>query len=240
MSHLKRDTRPTDRERLFAKLARRIGRGLDAIYHGTRAPQEVLRSGKLKPDGNGSSNGAISFSRSPEVAAHFALLLGDWTTRWSPAVLVLDRSSLIRNYRLDPWRYDEVDDEQEEVCWGRTINLRKHLLGVVTESDVDKVLGPRKHSFYPKGFLNWPQAKRSAFFRGEFEGEKLVRAGRARVRDTIIRERKQLSMQNARSPAAPAARSVPRATTLPKARRRNARPKSTVGREAKKARKVKR
>jgi hypothetical protein len=204
MSHLKRDTRLSDRERVFAKLARRIGRGLDAIYHGTRVPTEVLRSGKLKPDGNEAiSGGAISFSRSPEVAAYFALLLGDGSVRWSPAVLVLDRSSLVRTYRLDPWRDGEdVDDEQEEVCWGRTINFRRHLLGAVTESDVNKVLGPRKHNFRPRGFLKWPQAKRSAFFRSEFEGEKLAQAARARVRDIIVTERKQLSTQNARLPAA--------------------------------------
>ena len=210
MSFLKRDARLSDRERVFAKLARRIGRGHDAIYHGTRAPKEVLRSGKLKPDGNR----AISFSRSPEVAAYFALLLGDGVVRWSPAVLVLDRSSLVRTYRLDPWRYgEEWDDEQEEVCWGRTINFRRHLLGVVAESDVNKILGPRRHTFYPRGYPNWSQAKHSAFFRSEFEGEKLAREGRARVRDIIVRERKQLSMQNARLPATPVALPTRRATT---------------------------
>ncbi len=203
MRFLKRDTRLTDRERVFAKLARRIGHGLDAIYHGTRAPKEVLRSGKLKPDGNGAISGAISFSRSPEVAAHFALLLGDESVRWSPAVLILDRSSLVRTYRLDAWRdCEDWVDEQEEVCWGRTINFRRHLLGIVTESDVNKVLGPRKHNFSPRGFINWPQAKRSAFFRSEFEGEKLARAARTRVRDIIVRGRKPLSMQDARLPAA--------------------------------------
>src|SRR5207248_11385932 len=143
MNYLKRDTWVSDRERVFAKLARRISRGLDAIYHGTRAPVEVLRSGKLKPD----PTGKISFSRSPEVAAYFAHLQGDpW---WLPALLVLNRSSLIQTYRLDPWRYGEDwVDEQEEVVWGRTINFRRHLLGVVTESDVNKILGPRTPTFY--------------------------------------------------------------------------------------------
>jgi hypothetical protein len=238
MSHLKRDNRLTDRERLFAKLARRIGRGHDAIFHGTRAPQEVLRSGKLKPDG---IVGAISFTRSPEVAAYFALLLGYGIIRWSPAVLVLDRSSLVRNYRLDPCRYDEDwDDEQEEVCWGRTINFRRHLLGVVTESDVNKVLGPRKHTFYPRGYLNWSQAKRSTFFQSEFEGETLARAARTRVRDIIIRERKQLSMQNARSPAVPAAKTMLQPIKVPRVQRRYAHSKPTDSRKAKKVRKVKR
>jgi hypothetical protein len=142
-------------------------------------------------------NTALSFSRSPEVAAHFALLLGDGIVQWSPAVLVLDRSSLIQNHRLDPWRYGEDwDDEQEEVVWGRTISFRKYLLGVVRESDVNKVLGPRKHTSLPPDYLKWPRAKRAAFFQEEFAGEKLARAGRAKVREIIIRERGQLSMES--------------------------------------------
>jgi hypothetical protein len=174
---MKADTRRSDREHVFARLARDIGRGHDAIYHGTRAPVEVLRSGKLKPD----TTGKISFSRSPEVAAHFATLIGDWSVRWVPALLVLNRSSLIQTYRLDPWRYNEDwVDEQEEVVWGRTINLRKHLLGVVREADVNKVFSPR-------------------------EG-KLIRAGRAKVREIIIRERKRLSMEDARLRTAVSAR----------------------------------
>ena len=155
-------------------------------------------------------------------------------------MLVLDRSSLIRNYRLDPWRYDEVEDEQEEVCWGQTINLRKHLLGVVTESDVNKVLGLRKRAFLPRGYSNWSQAKRSAFFQSEFEGEKLARAAGARVRDIIIRERKQLSMQNARSPAGPTARTAPQPTKVPRVQGRNAHSEPTDARDAVKMRKVKR
>ena len=120
----------TAREHLFAKLSREIGRGQDAIYHGTRHPQQVLRSGKLKAD----ASGKVSLSRSPEVAAHFALLPGDGIIRWSPAVLILDRRSLTQSYRLEPWRYHEdAEDEQEEVVWNRTINFRRHCLGVVTE-----------------------------------------------------------------------------------------------------------
>ena len=93
----------TNREHTLARLAREIGRGHDAIYHGTRLPLEVLRTGKLKPDGNG----AVSLSRSPEVAAYFALLPDDGIVRWSPAVLVLNRNSLVQAYRpraLALWR----------------------------------------------------------------------------------------------------------------------------------------
>jgi len=87
----------TDREIVAARLARAIGRGRDAIYHGTRAPENVFRSGKLIPSIDG-----VSFSRSPEVAAYFAHLMGREVDQWSPAVLVLDRSSLIQTYRLEP------------------------------------------------------------------------------------------------------------------------------------------
>jgi hypothetical protein len=115
----------TDREIVAARLARAIGRGRDAIYHGTRFPEKVLRNGKLIPNGGG-----VSFSRSPEVAAYFAHLIGTEGDRYSPALLVLDRSSLIQAYRLEPCRYMETvqADEREETVYGRTINFRRHLL----------------------------------------------------------------------------------------------------------------
>ncbi len=102
-------------------------------------------------------------------------------------MLVLNRNSLVQTYRLEPWRCGEDwDDEQEEVIWGRTVSFRRHLLGVVREADLTKVLGAPKQTY-----------------REELKaGDKLVRDGRARVREIIITERKQLSMQNARVPAA--------------------------------------
>jgi hypothetical protein len=202
----------TDREIVAARLARAIGRGRDAIYHGTRAPEEVLRSGKLIPSIDG-----VSFSRSPEVAAYFAHLMGREVDQWSPALLVLDRSSLIQTYRLEPCRWDETleADEREEIVRGRTINFRRHLLGVVREADVSKILGPPKLKFYPS---TWPSSKVTAFYRESLKlGEQFVREGRARVRDIIVRERKQLG--DARSPVAPAAASAPRASMLPKSQR---------------------
>jgi hypothetical protein len=177
------NARFTNREYILAKLARKIGRGHDAIYHGTRHPQEVLRGGRLKPD----STNKVSLSRSPEVAAHFALLPDDGIVRWSPAVLILNRSSLVQTYRLEPWRVGEDwDDEQEEVIWGRTVSFRRHLLGVVREADLTKVVGAAKRTY-----------------REELKaGHKLVRDGRATVRDLIIRERTQRITENARLPAA--------------------------------------
>jgi hypothetical protein len=188
----------TDREHTLARLASEIGRGRDAIYHGTRHPQEVLRGGRLKPD----PTNKVSLSRSPEVAAHFALLPDDGIVRWSPAVLVLNRNSLVQTYRLEPWRYGEDwDDEQEEVIWGRTVSFRRHLLGVVREADLTKVLGATKRTY-----------------REELKaGDKLVRDGRARVRDAIVSERKQRSIESARLLAAPTAaplKARPAAATL--------------------------
>jgi hypothetical protein len=137
-----RQDRLTDRERVMGKLARQIGRGHNAIYHGTRHPHDVLRTGKLKAD----PSGKVSLTRSPEVAAHFALLSGDGVVHWSPAVLILNRSTLVQTYRLDPWRYGEDwDDEQEEVIWGRALSFRRHLLGLVREADLAKVLGPSEN-----------------------------------------------------------------------------------------------
>jgi hypothetical protein len=57
-----------DREIVMARLARTIGRGHDAIYHGTRHLPLVLRSGKLLP-ANIEKTG-VFFTRSPEVAAY--------------------------------------------------------------------------------------------------------------------------------------------------------------------------
>jgi hypothetical protein len=102
----------TDRARVMAKLARQIGRGRDAIFHGTRHANESLRAGKLIcPDWD---DCAICFSRSPETAAYFANLRMDDADRESRAVLVLDRRSLVQTYRLEPFRDDWTEYDQDE------------------------------------------------------------------------------------------------------------------------------
>ena len=216
----------TDRERVMANLARKIGRGCDVIYHGTRRLPLVLRFGKLMPPMNGET--AIFLSRSPETAAYFASLLGYEADRLSAGILVLNRRSLTQSYRLDLSRYDEDSDrdEREEVIWGRIVNVRRHLLGVVRESDVTAILGPAKHRYLPSKYLSWPRAKRSAFHREQRKaGDKLVRDGRASVRDLIVRERKQRSAENARLQVAPAPVLGQRAIKPPKKARRRRRSK---------------
>jgi hypothetical protein len=84
-------------------------------------------------------------------------------------------------------RYGEDwDDEQEEVIWGRIVSFRRHLLGVVREAEITKVLGA-------------PKQTRREELKAE---DKLVRDGRARVRDVIVNERKRRSLENAQMSAA--------------------------------------
>ena len=207
----------TDRGRILARLARKIGRRSDAVYHGTCRLHDVLRCGKLVPPSTGETG--IFLSRSPEVAAYFASFLQTEANRYSPGVLVLTRRSLMQSYRLEPHRYDtESDqDEREEVIWNRIVNVRRHLLGVVRDADVTSILGPPKQRYLPPTFLSWSLSRRSAFSRKAVEaGSKLVRKGRARVREIIIRQRKQLSMENARLPIAPPVEQATLASELPR------------------------
>lgn len=96
---IKETERSTARQDVMARLAREIGRGRDAVYHGTRHAPAVLREGKLKgPD----LAPAVFFSRSPEIAAYWALRMGMEIDKFLGAVLVLDRGSLIQSYRLEP------------------------------------------------------------------------------------------------------------------------------------------
>jgi hypothetical protein len=170
---------------LMAKLARKIGYGKDAIYHGTRHPMEVLRTGKLKP----SRDVAVYFTRSPEEAARFAYLWGNEFDHYSPGLLVFSRRSLSQTYRLTPSRdCEDWWDEREEHVWNRTINIRRHLLGCVRESDVAKVLGPRKLQYASE--LN-AMSKEERFAYGARERRALSKLleGRVIFRDRIIRER---------------------------------------------------
>src|SRR6187200_307147 len=95
----------SNRQIVMGRLARKIGRGHDAIYHGTRHLPLVLRIGKLLPAAIGDP--AVFFTRSPEVAAYWAGMLGDERDQFCGGVLVLNRASLDQNYQLGPSRYAE-------------------------------------------------------------------------------------------------------------------------------------
>jgi hypothetical protein len=153
----------TDRERVMARIAKKLGRGRNVIYHGTRRLADVLRAGKLVPPLEYEC--AVFFSRSAEVAAYFACFLGEKDDHLFPGVLVLDRDSLAHSYRIEPNRYDVSSDrnEREEAIWYRIVNIRRHLWGVVRDADVTAVLGPPKQRYLPRNFMHWTQARRDAF-----------------------------------------------------------------------------
>jgi CBS domain-containing protein len=180
----------TDRMRVMARLAKAMGRGRDVIYHGTRALPAVMRTGKLVPPEFGEC--AVFFTRSAEVAAYFACLMGEREERRVPGLLVIERASLRQCYRLEPHRYDPLRDrnEREETVWCRIINYRRHLIGIVSDRDVTAVLGAPKRRYLSQGFLRWPAARRRKFIeREEKAGRALVRPGRAAVRELIIGQR---------------------------------------------------
>jgi hypothetical protein len=136
------------------------------IYHGTRHLPLVMRTGVLLPASAGDA--AVFFSRSPEVAAYWGNMTGETRDLSDGGVLVLNRSTLVQNYRLLASRYlEDWNDEREEVVWGRRINIRRHLLGVVRQADVDAAIGPPRQPVLPDGFYTWPEVRRQAFWRRE-------------------------------------------------------------------------
>ena len=191
MVQLREATPSTDRQIVMARLARKISRGHDAIYHGTRNLISVLRTGKLLPPTFGDI--AVFFTRSPEVAAYWANMVGEEREPFCGGVLVLNRTSLVQNYRLEPSRYtQDWHDEREENVWCRPINIRRHLLGVVREVDVDAILGPPKHRFLPNGFYGWSDRKKQAFWKETRRAAmEMVREGRAKVREIIVQQRER-------------------------------------------------
>ena len=190
MVHRKEPPLRTDREIVMARLARKIGRGHDAIFHGTRHLPLVLRVGKLLPAASGDP--AIFFTRSPEVAAYWAAMLEGERDQSSGGILILNRASLAHNYCLVPSRYadDWEYDEREESVWLRSINIRRHLLGVVRQADVDAILGPPRYRAFPNGYFGWSDRKQQALKEEKRLAREIVREGRAKVRKIIVQQRR--------------------------------------------------
>jgi hypothetical protein len=119
---------------------------------------------------------------------------------YSPALLVLSRRSLAQVYRLTPSRYlEDWDDEREEHVWDRTINIRRHLLGVVREADVARVLGPPTIRFRSEIDALSKKA-RTELVREASESLAKVLQGRAAVRELIVRDRERRSARDRKSP----------------------------------------
>jgi hypothetical protein len=120
--------------RQLAEDTRTVAGRRNVLYHGTRHPRSVLRMNTLFRSCAGGEE-RVPFTRSPEVAAHFALLDRDDDEN-TGAILIFDRTSLRSRCRLEPchdpiWDKPDVHwDEMEERVWWRDIDdVRRHLLG---------------------------------------------------------------------------------------------------------------
>jgi hypothetical protein len=120
-------------------------------------------------------------------------MMGSEIDHFCGGVLVLNRASLAQIYRLKCTRYTEDwADEREESVWGRAINFRRHLLGVVREADVSAIVGAPKYRFLPTGLHDLPEQEQKAFWDDFKASIPKIREGRAKVREIIVKEREQL------------------------------------------------
>jgi hypothetical protein len=78
----------------------------------------------------------VSFTRSPEVAAYWALLERD-DDEGRGSLFIFDRQSLERRYKVEAnpevyWHTKTLfHDEAEEEIWANVIDIGNHLIGLV-------------------------------------------------------------------------------------------------------------
>ena len=89
----------TEVVRQLAGMARQKAMDRDALYHGTRYAELILKTGVLFYSDPGDLK--VSFTRSPEVAAYFALLERD-DDEGRGSIFIFDRQSLERRYKVEP------------------------------------------------------------------------------------------------------------------------------------------
>jgi hypothetical protein len=81
----------TPQKGFLREKTRALGRGRDVLFHGTRYRESILASGILRFTPGVQT---LSFTRSPDVAAHWAALPRD-DEEQAGAVLVFDRTGLL-------------------------------------------------------------------------------------------------------------------------------------------------
>ena len=125
----------TTAERELVLLARKLATNRDVLYHGTRYRQSILKTETLFRPEVGVD--AVSFTRSPEVAAYWALLNRD-DDEGRGSILVCDRQSLASHYKIkcNPQVYWHGDtafhDEAEEQIFDNVTKIGDHLIGIVS------------------------------------------------------------------------------------------------------------
>jgi hypothetical protein len=129
----------TPETRRLANLARKMAGGRAVLYHGTRYPTSILRTGVLFAPGLGK----ISFTRSPEVAAYWALQKRH-PDEGRGAILLFDRNALGCRYAISPAHEKWVEvserywhDEAEEEVWTDIVNISRYLIGHVPTKEGD-------------------------------------------------------------------------------------------------------
>jgi hypothetical protein len=121
--------------RQLAGMARQKAMDRDALYHGTRFAELIRKTGVLFYSDPGDPK--VSFTRSPEVAAYWALLERDYD-EGRGSVFIFDRQSLERRYKVEanPEVYRLTNtlfhDEAEEAIWSNVIDIGNHLIGLVS------------------------------------------------------------------------------------------------------------
>jgi len=125
----------TEAVRRLAGMARQKAMDRDALYHGTRYAELILNTGVLFYSDPGQPK--VSFTRSPEVAAYWALLERD-DDEGRGSVFIFERQSLERRYKVvaNPKVYWHTKtlfhDEAEEEIWANVIDIGNHLIGLVS------------------------------------------------------------------------------------------------------------
>ena len=88
------------RNQRLVQLSRKLAGRRPVLFHGTRYPKSIARSGMLLFATAGDP--VVCFSRSVEVAAYWADMPRD-DDEGRGAVFVFDRCSLATRYRLEPF-----------------------------------------------------------------------------------------------------------------------------------------
>ena len=119
----------------FIKALREAARGKNVLFHGTSLGSQIARTDTLLVPF--ADDPSICFTRSPEVAVHFATLPRDYDDG-APTVFMFDRDSLRSRYRLELADLElegerrQGKNEMEEFVWNRDVQrMSRHLLAVV-------------------------------------------------------------------------------------------------------------
>ena len=138
----------TTAQRELAFLARKLATNRNVLYHGTRYRQLILKMEVLFRPPVGVP--VVCLTRSPEVAAYWALLKRD-NDEGRGSIFVFDRQSLASRYEItcNPevyWHSDTTfHDEAEELIFEDVTKIGDHLIGIVSGPTVklsqrDKIL----------------------------------------------------------------------------------------------------